>query len=154
MNQFDTVKGRDGVLLVARVLLMLLFLIFGWDKLTNYSGTLQYMVHVGAPLPVLATIIAIIMEFFVAIAIIAGVTTRPLAVLLGLYTVGAALIAHHYWTMTGMPRFENEINFYKNLSILGGLLVLYVTGPGAYSVGAWLQSKRTATDRAIGDTSY
>lgn len=136
MTKFDTVKGQDTILLAARILLALLFLIFGWEKLTNYSGTVQYMVHVGAPLPTLATLIAIIMEFFVSIAIIAGIATRPLAVLLAIYTLGTALIAHHYWNMTGMARLENEINFYKNISIIGGLLVLYVTGPGKYSLSA------------------
>lgn len=128
------VKGADGVLLAARILLALLFLIFGWQKLTDYSGTVQYMAHVGAPLPPLATVIAIIMEFFVSIAIILGVATRPLAVLLAIYTLGTALIAHHYWSMTGMARIENEINFYKNISIIGGLLALYVSGPGRYAI--------------------
>lgn len=152
MNRLDEVQGKDGLLLVARILLMLLFLIFGWEKLTNYSGTLQYMIQVGAPLPVLATIIAIFMEFFVAIAIIAGVATRPLAILLGIYTVGTALIAHHYWNMVGMARFENEINFYKNISILGGLLVLYVTGPGNYSLSAWLHKSRSDTSLGTRET--
>lgn len=128
------VKGADGILLAARVLLALLFLIFGWQKLLDYSGTVQYMTHVGAPLPALATLIAIVMEFFVSIAIILGVATRPLAVLLAIYTFGTALIGHHYWTMTGMDRFENEINFFKNISIIGGLLVLYVAGAGRYAI--------------------
>jgi putative oxidoreductase len=26
------------------------------------------------------------------------------------------------------------INFYKNISIIGGLLLLFVTGPGKYSI--------------------
>lgn len=137
MNTTHTTAKRDVLLLVARVLITLLFLIFGWEKLTNYSGTVQYMIHVGAPLPTLATLIAIIMEFFVSIAIMAGIATRPLAILLALYTVGTALIAHHYWTMTGMARMENEINFYKNISIIGGLLLLYVTGPGRLSLTSW-----------------
>ncbi len=128
------VKGADGILLAARVLLSLLFLIFGWQKLLAYSGTVQYMTHVGVPLPALATLIAIVMEFFVSIAIILGVATRPLAVLLAIYTLGTALIGHHYWTLTGMDRFENEINFYKNISIIGGLLALYVTGAGRYAI--------------------
>ena len=127
------VKGKDGLLLVARILIALLFLIFGWQKLLDYSGTVQYMAHVGAPLPALATVIAIIMEFFVSIAIILGIATRPLAVLLAVYTLGTAFIGHHYWTMTGMAQFENKINFFKNVSIIGGLLVLYVAGPGAYA---------------------
>lgn len=127
------VKGADGILLAARVLIALLFLIFGWQKLLDYSGTVQIMTHIGAPLPALATVIAIIMEFFVSIAIILGVAIRPFALLLALYTLGAAFIGHHYWTMTGMARFESEINFYKNVSIVGGLLVLYVAGAGCYA---------------------
>lgn len=140
------VKGADGVLLAARFLLMLLFLIFGWQKLLNYSGTVQYMAHVGAPLPSLAALIAIIMEFFVSIAIILGVATRPLALLLALYTLGTALIGHRYWTMAGMARFENEINFFKNVSIIGGLLALYVTGAGRYAVdGMWRKQEEAAS---------
>ena len=153
MKQLDVLKGQDAVLLAARFLLVLLFLIFGWDKLVNYSGTLQYMVHVGAPLPVPATIISIVMELFVGLAILAGIATRPLAVLLAIYTFGTALIAHHYWTMTGMERFENEINFYKNISIIGGLLALYVTGPGRYSVSGWLQKRRSNSTRTLRHTS-
>jgi putative oxidoreductase len=136
MNETRTVKGENALLLAARVLLMLLFVIFGWGKLTNYSGTLQYMIHVGAPLPPLATIVAIVMEFFVPIAIILGLATRPLAILLAIYTLGTGIIAHHYWTMTGMARFENEINFWKNISIIAGLILLYVTGPGKYAIRA------------------
>ena len=134
MQKSDGVTGADGILLAARILLALLFLIFGWQKLLDYSGTVQYMIHVGAPLPALATVIAIVMEFFVSIAIILGVATRPLAALLALYTLGTALIGHRYWSMTGMARMENEINFYKNISIIGGLLALYVTGGGRYAI--------------------
>lgn len=136
MNEFGAERARNEVLLLARILLALLFLIFGFDKITDFSGTVQYMAHVGAPVPTLATIVAIFMELFVSIAIIAGAYTRPLAVLLAFYTLGTALIAHHYWTMTGMAHFENEINFYKNISIIGGLFLLYVTGAGRYSFDA------------------
>ena len=58
--------------------------------------------------------------------------------LLMIYTLGTAIIGHHYWNMAGMAQFENMINFYKNVSIMGGLLLLYVTGAGKYSVDAKL----------------
>jgi putative oxidoreductase len=96
------------------------------------------MAATGAPSPELSTIVAIIMEFFVGLAIILGLATRPLALLLLLYTLATAIIGHHYWTMTGMEQFEAMINFYKNVSIMGGLLLLYVTGAGKYSVDAKL----------------
>lgn len=142
MNQFGAETVRNEMLMFARIFIALLFLIFGFDKLTDFSGTVQYMVHVGAPMPTLATIVAIVMEFFVSIAIILGAYTRPLSVLLAVYTLGTALIAHHYWTMTGMARFEGEINFYKNISIIGGLLVLYVAGAGKYSLDAWFKAQK------------
>ena len=137
MKPLESLKGKDEILLAARILLVLLFLVFGWDKITNYSGTVQYMIHVGAPLPQLATIIAIVMEVFASIAIVIGIATRPLTIIFAIYTLGTGLIAHHYWSMTGMARFENEINFYKNISIIGAFLLLYVTGPGRYSVESW-----------------
>jgi putative oxidoreductase len=125
---------KDEVVLVARILLMVLFIIFGWAKLTGFSGTVAYMAQTGAPAPTLSAIIAVVMEFGVGIALLVGFYTRPLAVLLALYTLGTAIIGHHFWNMTGMEQYINMINFYKNVSIMGGLLLLAVTGPGKYSL--------------------
>ena len=131
---------RDVIILVARILLVVLFVVFGWSKLSDYSGTASYMAQVGAPIPSVAALVAIVVEFFVALAVIFGAWTRPLALLLALYTLGTALIAHHFWTMEGADRYANAINFYKNISIIGGLVLLYVTGAGRYSVDARLGS--------------
>lgn len=142
MRQSDKPWLADGVILLGRVLLIWLFVTYGWPKLLNFGGTAAYMGHVGAPFPVLAAIIAVIMEFFVGIAVLIGIFTRPLALLLFLYTFGTALIGHHYWTMTGTEQYENEINFYKNLSIMGGFLLLYVTGAGKYSIAGLFAKNR------------
>ncbi|MDO1767563.1 DoxX family protein, partial [Escherichia coli] len=50
------------------------------------------------------------------------------------YTLGTAIIGYHFWNMTGAAQYENMINFYKNISIMGGLLLLCVTGAGKYSI--------------------
>jgi putative oxidoreductase len=50
------------------------------------------------------------------------------------YTLGTVIIGHHFWTMSGMEQVEAEINFFKNVSIMAGLLLLYLTGPGRYSL--------------------
>jgi putative oxidoreductase len=136
MTSWGVEQIRDEAILVARILLIMLFVVFGWSKLTDYSGTAGYMAQVGAPLPSVAALVAIVVEVFVALALAFGIWTRPLALLLGLYTLGTALIAHHFWMMEGGDRYENAINFYKNISIIGGLLLLYVTGAGRYSVDA------------------
>jgi putative oxidoreductase len=126
----------DGVILVARLLLAALFFIFGWRKMVDFSGTVSRMVQDGAPTPVLSAVIAIFMELPVAFAVAVGAFTRPTAALLALYTLGTALIAHHYWTFTGANKVENMESFYKNLSIVGGFLLLYVIGAGQYSIDA------------------
>ncbi|CAB3793690.1 MULTISPECIES: DoxX family protein [Paraburkholderia] len=125
---------KDAIILVARIVLMVLFVMFGWSKLTGFSGTVAYMTSSGAPVPELSAIIAVVMELGVGIALLVGFFTRPLALLLAVYTLGTAIIGHHYWNMTGAVQYDNMIHFYKNISIIGGLLLLCVTGAGKYSV--------------------
>ncbi|NIE76213.1 DoxX family protein [Pantoea sp. Tr-811] len=125
---------RDFILLIARVLLMILFLISGWAKLTGFEGTVGYMTSLGAPAPMLAAAVAVVMEFFVAIALILGFYTRPLALLFALFVLGTALLGHPFWNMVEPERAANMTQFLKNMSILGGLLVLAVSGPGRYSI--------------------
>lgn len=127
--------------LIGRVLIALLFLIFGFDKLTHYSATVGYMAQTGAPLPPLSAAIAGVAEFGLALALILGVFTRPLALLLALYTLGTSIIGHHFWTMSGLDRYLNEINFFKNISIIGGLVLLAAMGAGRYSVDAMIGRK-------------
>src|ERR1700733_14723815 len=124
----------DAVILAARLLLATLFLIFGWRKLRDYSGTVSQMVQDGVPMPVLAAAVAIFMELPVAFAVAVGAFTRPSAVLMVLYTLGTSLIEHRYWTTTGADQLARMEGFYKNLSIMGGFLLLYITGAGKYSI--------------------
>jgi putative oxidoreductase len=127
-------NGNDLIILAARLLITTLFLIFGWRKLRDYSGTVSQMVQLGVPMPVLAAVVATFMELPVAFAVAIGAFTRPSALLLVFYTLGTALIGHHYWTITGADQVTSMDGFYKNISIIGGLLLLYVTGPGKYSI--------------------
>lgn len=129
---FDNQKSE--ILLLARILLMILFIISGWSKLTGFSGTVGYLESLGTPAPMLAAAIAVIMEFFVAIVIVVGFYTRPLAFLFALFTLGTALIGHQFWTMVDAERAANMTQFLKNMSIMGGLLLLSITGAGKYSV--------------------
>jgi putative oxidoreductase len=127
---------NDELILAARLLLATLFLIFGWRKLRDYSGTVSQIVQLGGPMPKLAAAVAIFMELPVAFAVAVGAFARPSALLLVLYTLGTALIAHRYWTIKGADKIDSMDSFYKNLSIIGGLLLLYITGAGKYSIDA------------------
>ena len=129
---------NDELILAARLLLTALFLIFGWRKLRDFSGTVSQMAQLGVPMAVVAAAVATFMELPVAFAVAVGVFTRPSALLLVFYTLGTALIGHRYWTITGADQVASMDGFYKNLSIMGGFLLLCVTGAGKYSIDALL----------------
>jgi putative oxidoreductase len=74
------------------------------------------------------------MEFGVGLALLVGFFTRPLALLMSLFVLGTAIIGHHFWNMAEPDKSANVIQFYKNLSIIGGFWLLSVTGAGKYSL--------------------
>jgi putative oxidoreductase len=137
----------DEALLVGRVMLSLLFVLSGWGKLTDFHDAVAYMTQTGAPIPFLSAAIAVAIELVVGLALMLGILTRPVAILLALYTLVTAFIGHHYWTRTGL-RSDNLVHFYKNFSIVGALLVLYVTGAGRYAVDTRVRAPRRGPSAA------
>jgi putative oxidoreductase len=127
---------NDELILVARLLLGTLFLIFGWRKLRDFSGTVSQIKQLGGPMPVLAAAVSIFMELPVAFAVAVGAFARPAALLMVLYTLGTAFIGHRYWTVKAAEKVDSMDGCYKDLSIMGGFLMLYVVGPGKYSIDA------------------
>jgi putative oxidoreductase len=126
----------DLLVLAARLLLATLFMVFGWRKLRDYSGTVSQMVQLGVPMPIAAAAVATFMELPVAFAVAVGAFARLSALLLFLYTLGTALIGHHYWTIKGPEKVDSMDGFFKNMSIMGGFLLLHITGAGKYSIDA------------------
>jgi putative oxidoreductase len=126
----------DSLILVARLMLAMLFLIFGVRKLRDFPGTVKQMTELGVPLPGVAATGATFMELPVAFAVAVGAFVRPAALLMFFYTLGTALIGHHYWTVKGPEHVDSMDGFYKNLSIMAGFLLLYVIGGGVYSIDA------------------
>jgi putative oxidoreductase len=127
---------NNELILAARLLLATLFLIFGWRKVRDYSGTVSQMVDVGFALPALATAASIFMELPVAFMVAIGTFTRPAAGLMALYALGTALIGHRYWTVKDKSYVDSLEGFYKDLGLMGGFLLLCITGAGKYSIDA------------------
>ncbi|WP_333499523.1 DoxX family protein [Kluyvera sp. CHPC 1.2972] len=134
LRYLDFGASRDLLLLIARIAIVLLFILSGYPKMLHYDGTVQYMASIDTPMPALAAIIAILMEVPAVILVILGFFTRPLAVIFIFYTLGTAVIGHHFWNMTGDAVMPNMINFYKNISISGAFLLLAIVGPGKISL--------------------
>lgn len=115
--------------LAGRVLLAAIFLLAGLQKVSGYDGTVAYMASVGVPGALLPAVIAL--EIGGALAIIAGIQTRLVAILLAGFSLVAAVLFHG-----NLADQMQSILFLKNVAIAGGFLVLAAHGPGAWSVDA------------------
>ena len=123
-------------MLVGRILLALIFLVAGWRKLMAVAGTAGYFTKLGLPMPEVLAWVAIAIELGGAILLIIGWQTRWTALLLALFTVIAAFAAHRFWEFDAAQQANQMNHFLKNLAIVGGMIILAATGPGALSVDA------------------
>jgi len=120
---------RSYVPLLARVLLGLIFVMSGMSKITGFEGTQQYMASHGIPLTTVFLAGAIVVEILGGLSIILGLWARAGAAALVLFLIPATLIFH-----TEFGQRTQMIMFLKNLSIMGGLLLLVVHGVQEYAL--------------------
>ncbi|HEY6022928.1 MAG TPA: DoxX family protein [Pseudolabrys sp.] len=73
-------------------------------------------------------------DLFGGLCVLVGYKTRWAAIVMIIFVILTLFVAHNFWVMEGASRTGNQVNFYKNLAIIGGLLLLYVHGPGRYSL--------------------
>lgn len=132
----------DFVLLCGRILLGWIFVRSGYGKLFE-SGIAAYAnTFPGRGLAPWMAYIAVPAEFFGGVAILIGLATRYVAGIMLFYLIVASFSSHAYWTMADAAmRGNNFAHFWKNASMFGGYLILFVTGPGKFSVDNWLAKK-------------
>jgi putative oxidoreductase len=127
-------KTQDRLILVARILMAILFLLSGISKITGFDNTVSYIASKGLPLPPISAIAAIVVEVGGSIALIAGFHTRLAAFFMAVFTLGAAVSFHNFWALPPSEVVSNQVSFLKNISITGGLLMFVVFGSGGLSV--------------------
>jgi putative oxidoreductase len=127
---------QNPVSLVGRILLAALFLPAGIGKLTGFAGTVGYITSVGLPLPQVAAAIALVVEIVGGIALITGFGTRFAALALAVFTVVASVFFHNYWAVPAEQQMIQQLMFFKNIAVVGGLLTLAAWGAGSWSLDA------------------
>ena len=132
---------------IGRILLVLVFVVSGAMKLLDIQGTAAMIAPVvtipealtgfatqledatGMKVPQLLAILAGVVEIVSALLIAFNIGTRAAAFLLILFTVVATFYFHAFWNMSGEAMQTNMAMALKNLSIIGGLLIMMVLGP-------------------------
>ena len=120
-------KAAPYLMLIGRVVLSIIFIQAGWSKIFGYAGTVEHMQAAGVPGALLPLVI--LTELGGGLCVLLGLFTRYAAIALAGFCVLAAYLFHFQPGDMGQM-----INFMKNITIAGGLLVLAGAGPGAYAL--------------------
>lgn len=126
---------ENSVLLLARIMMPILFIVAGYGKLGDaYAGTQQYMQAMGVPGFLLP--LTILLELGGGLAVLFGFLTRTMAIFTAVFCVLTSLLFHINFSVE-----PNSLMFMKNMTIAGGFLLLAVTGPGKFSIDHLLNRK-------------
>lgn len=120
--------------LLGRILLAGIFLWSGLGKITGFAATAGYMASKGLPMVEVLLVLTILIEIGGAAMIILGWKARLGAAALFLWMIPVTLIFHNFWAVPAQEKMIQQIMFYKNLSMMGGLLYVMAFGSGPYSV--------------------
>lgn len=125
---------RDALTLAGRALIALLFIPSGWAKIGGFAGLAGYIASKGVPLPEAAAAIAIVAELGLGLMLLLGWKARVAAAGLAVFVVVITPIFHNFWAMPAAQQMMQQQAFYKNLAIVGGLLVVAAFGAGGWSL--------------------
>jgi putative oxidoreductase len=120
----------DALLLLGRVLIAVLFLMTVWTG----GPAATYLKSLNYPVPDVMSVLAHVIEWIVVISLILGIGTRYGALLGFIFVVIAFATAHRYWEFPQAAQTLQRVFLSKDLAIAGGLLLLFVTGGGHFSI--------------------
>jgi putative oxidoreductase len=130
---------QDFLLLVGRVMIGWIFIQSGWRKLMDIPAFVQTMPR--RDLPAFLGYIAPPVEFLGGVAIVLGFATRYAALLILLFTITATLSSHRWWNYPEAQQSNQHTHFFKNVTMMGGLVLLFVTAGGRFSLDRLLRRR-------------
>jgi putative oxidoreductase len=127
---------QSSVVLIGRILLGLIFVLSGFGKIAGFEGTAGYITSKGLPLPQLVAALTIVVEVGGGLALMLGLYARQAAIVLAGFTLLTAVVFHNFWAAPDAEKMAQQINFLKNLAIVGGMLMVAAFGPGRLGLDA------------------
>jgi len=120
--------------LVGRILLAWIFIHSGFGKIGGFDGTVAYIASKGLPMPQVGAVLAIVVELLGGIMLAVGFKARWAALALAIFCIVSGVLFHNFWAVEAAQKMAQSINFWKNVTIAGGMLMVFAFGPGRYSV--------------------
>jgi len=125
---------QNPLALVGRILIALLFIPAGFGKISGFAGTVGYATSVGMSMPTVAVAVGLLIELLGGLALLFGFGTRIAALALAVFTLAASFFFHAYWALPADQQMMQQLLFFKNVAVTGGLLAFAAFGAGAWSV--------------------
>ncbi len=118
--------NNRNVYVLAKALIGLIFLVAGIRKIMYFAATAGYFAKLGMPMPEIVLSLTIALEIGGAILLVIGWQTRLVAMVLGVFTLAAAVLGHPFWAADA-ANYQNQLNhFLKNIAMVGGFLLLAI----------------------------
>jgi putative oxidoreductase len=127
---------REGLVpLLARWFIAAEFLVAVNGKIFGWDGQAAYMARHGMHFitPLLGAALAI--ELLGSICLVTGFQARRAAAVMAVYLAIVSIQLHDFWNQTGDAAGMNQTHFFKNLGMIGGLLMIAAYGPGRWAIG-------------------
>jgi putative oxidoreductase len=134
------ITWQDFLLLVSRIMIGWIFFQSGWGKIGNIAGYAKSFPRRG--LQEWMAYISVPAEFFGGLFLILGFATRYTVLVLLFFTIVASFSSHAYWTYPEAQRIAQSSSFWKNVAIKGGLIALFVSTAGRFSLDNVLSRKK------------
>jgi putative oxidoreductase len=125
---------KSPLALIGRVLLALMFVMFGFSKLGNIAGTAGYIASGGLPFPTALAVLVGLLELLGGLALIVGFKARWAALALGVFTILASVLFHNFWAMAPDKQMVQQLMFMKNMAVAGGMFIVAALGAGPLSI--------------------
>ena len=125
---------QNPLALAGRALLALLFVPAGFGKIAGFAGTAGYIASKGVPLPEVSAAIAIAVELGLGLMLLVGLKARWAALGIAFFTAVITFIFHNFWAVEAAQQMQQQQAFFKNIGVVGGLLLVAAFGPGAWSM--------------------
>ncbi|XOV89739.1 MAG: DoxX family protein [Pseudomonadota bacterium] len=130
---------ENTCLLLGRFLLGIYFILPGIGKIVDFEGTSAYMAAHSVPLIPVLLVLTIVIQLGAGLALIVGFRGKLAAFLLAGLTLVISLYMHNFWDFPdGMERNHETQNFFKNLGIAAGLMMVAALGTGRFSLDSRL----------------
>jgi uncharacterized membrane protein YphA (DoxX/SURF4 family) len=108
---------------IARVALVVFYLVSALGKITNFRGAVAEMAQAGMPAPVAMALLSIFVELTGSTLILIGRGVWLGAGMLGVFTAIGAVTAHAFWRVSGRARIEALSVFLMHLGLIAAFVL-------------------------------